>query len=621
MHDGPAQNRSSGPTQGDYAASGTWRPRPVVAHAIAVALRGLPILIGVVVGVAAARLLPRPQGLGWIAWLAAVVAASQIAVRIGERLAGRLLPLPMLLQFSLAFPDQAPSRVATALRDGNVMALRRRAREAVDQGLPGNLPEAVSTALAMISALNDHDRGTRGHSERVRAIADVIAVEMGLDRASRERLRWGALLHDMGKLTVPSAILNKAGRPSEDEWAILQRHPAEGGRILAPMAGWLGDAVHAAEQHHERWDGNGYPHGLKGEEIALSARIVAVADAVAVMTGARAYKKPLPMAAARQEITKHSGTQFDPTVVRALLAVSAGRLSKASGPLASLASVPVLGSILSAAPAIPAVVGSGVAAAAMSVGIGTVGTPLEWIQPTSTPAQLALEADRAPATVSTSITSTTTAAAPSTEAPRAPSLVFDDGDGAVLVDRTEDTVMPTAPASSTAIATTTALRPPGPSTALAPADPHAADARTATAASTTTLADPVPGPPTTPSPAAPTPVTTAPPTTVALTTTTARNPKYEEQQSPTSSTTSTTTTTPPPSGDPTVPATEPPRGPRQPTFATTTTSTTTTSSTTTTTTTPPIIATTAPSTTTTAPEPTTPPIIETTTTGPGPKKD
>jgi HD domain len=370
----------AGPTQGAEKRT-QWRPRPWLAHGVALLLRGGPITLGAAAGWASTRLLPRPSGWTWIAWFLAIAFVSNAVVRLADRYARRLVPLTALLRFSLAFPDNAPSRFAVALRAGNIERLRKKSTERPSIELPQEVDEAATTALAMVTMLNRHDRGTRGHSERVRAYAEMLAEEMSLSKEFRDRLRWGALLHDMGKLSVPAEILNKAGRPTEEEWLILQGHPAEGERILAPLAEWLGDAVHAAGQHHERWDGKGYPRGLAGNEISLSARIVAVADAFAVMTAARAYKKPLPLAVAREELTRSAGTQFDPLVVRAMLNVSVGKVSRAAGPLSSLGVAPGLSSLVNAAPAIPAMVSSGAAAVALSLGLATPGSPLEWAAP------------------------------------------------------------------------------------------------------------------------------------------------------------------------------------------------------------------------------------------------
>src|SRR5205807_10372018 len=171
-------------------------------------------------------------------------------------------------------------------------------------------------------ALTAHDRRTRGHSERVRALSELIAEELHLAPEERDRLRWASLLHDCGKVTVDSRILNKPGPLDEEEWAIMRRHPEEGARIAFPLRDWLGEWSLAIAQHHERWDGHGYPRGLTGEEISLAARIVAVADAFDVMTSARSYQGPMSTAAARTELTAMAGAQFDPAVVRAFLLVS-----------------------------------------------------------------------------------------------------------------------------------------------------------------------------------------------------------------------------------------------------------------------------------------------------------
>jgi hypothetical protein len=266
-----------------------------------------------------------------------------------DRQAKRLLPLAMMLRLSLVFPDRAPSRFSSALRSGSTKALQRAVerRESLDDFV--TTQKSAEHILELIGAVSKHDRLTRGHCERVRAYADLIGQQMGLDAESRGKLHWAALLHDVGKLNVPAEILNKKSRLTPDEWRIVRNHPAASERWLAPLRGWLGDWALAASQHHERWDGDGYPLGLKGDQISLAGRIVGVADAFDVMTAARSYKKPYPAAQARTELANNAGTQFDPKVVRAFLAVSLGKLRLVMGPLAWLANIPGLLSLTGAA--------------------------------------------------------------------------------------------------------------------------------------------------------------------------------------------------------------------------------------------------------------------------------
>ena len=131
-------------------------------------------------------------------------------------------------------------------------------------------------------------------------------------------------------------MLNKKGRLTAQEWEQIQRHPEIGARLTMPLGPWLGDWVRGVGEHHERWDGGGYPAGLRAEEISLAARIIAVADAFDVMTAARSYKDPLPAEAARAELVRCAGDQFDDRVVRAFVAVSIGRLRRVMGPSALL---------------------------------------------------------------------------------------------------------------------------------------------------------------------------------------------------------------------------------------------------------------------------------------------
>ena len=161
----------------------------------------------------------------------------------------------------------------------------------------------------------------------------------------RDRLRWSALLHDIGKMTVHPDLLNKTGELTDEDWATLRRHPLEGRRLIAPLHAWLGEWALTVEQHHENFDGTGYPFGLAGNEISLGARIVAVADSFEVMTSSRSYKSASSPSEARNELTRCAGTQFDPAVVRAFLNVSLGRLRWIIGPLSWLFDVPFVSQI------------------------------------------------------------------------------------------------------------------------------------------------------------------------------------------------------------------------------------------------------------------------------------
>ena len=268
---------------------------------------------------------------------------STIAAALAERLGKRFLPLAMLFRLSLVFPDRAPSRFAMARGAGNVRVLETRIREARENGVDPTPARAAKQILSLVAALSAHDRKTRGHSERVRAFTDLVATQLRMPEDDRDRLRWAALLHDIGKLRVPAKVLNKPGRPEPHEWETLKGHPAAGARLAAPLLAWLGPCGAAIEQHHERFDGDGYPRGLAGDEISLAARVVAVADSFEVMTAARSYKKPMSVPAARRELAACAGGQFDPAIVRAFLNVSLGRLWWTVGPASWAGVLPVLG--------------------------------------------------------------------------------------------------------------------------------------------------------------------------------------------------------------------------------------------------------------------------------------
>ncbi len=326
-------------SQADSVERRAWAPRPVVSFSIHAFVIVMPVVVGVVAVKAGMRLVDRPAG-RWalFAWVAGLMAVSVAASMGAHRSLRRFAPLAVLFKMSLVFPDEAPSRFQAALRSRTTRKLAR--RSAQDGLTPSAEQAAAENLISLMVELNRHDRLTRGHAERVRAYSVMLGEEIGLTADDLDKLNWAALVHDVGKLEVPEALLNKHGRPTGDEWAVLRTHPAAAAPYVESLRGWLGDWTLAATQHHERYDGGGYPLGLAGTDISLAGRIVAIADAFDVMTAARSYKSPLPAAQARAELTRNSGTQFDPHLVRSFLAISLGRMRTVVGPLGWLASVP-----------------------------------------------------------------------------------------------------------------------------------------------------------------------------------------------------------------------------------------------------------------------------------------
>jgi hypothetical protein len=272
-------------------------------------------------------------------WWLLVVAALSVASCLGvERGTRRLLPLAALLKLSMLFPDRAPSRFKVARQSMSIRTLRVK----VAHARTDTAAAAAEAALTLITALTAHDRRTRGHCERVRVFAELLGEQLRLPAQSRDRLRWAALLHDIGKLKVAPEILNKPSKLKTIEWDLVAQHPVVGEELLGPLIQWLGEWGTAVRQHHEKFDGTGYPDGLAGPEIGRAARIIAVVDSFEVMTAHRAYKKPMATVAARAELTRCAGTQFDPAYVRAFLAISLPRLLWAMGPGSLLMNLPML---------------------------------------------------------------------------------------------------------------------------------------------------------------------------------------------------------------------------------------------------------------------------------------
>jgi putative nucleotidyltransferase with HDIG domain len=304
----------------------------------------IPVAAGVGVAIFLSHALPRPGGfLGSALWWIGLFVASAVAASLVDRVARKMLPLAALLGLTMIFPDRAPSRFAVARQVGSIKNLEERVQHAKKHGIEDDPARAAETILTLVAALNLHDRKTRGHSERVRALTDMLADELRLDGDARDRLRWAALLHDIGKLEVEARVLNKPGKPTPDEWESLKRHPEQGARIAAPLLPWLGDWGMAIEQHHERFDGAGYPRGIAGYQLSLAGRMLTVTDSFETMTAARSYKKPMNVVRARRELARCAGSQFDPVVVRAFLNISLGRLVWQVGPASWLAQLPFVG--------------------------------------------------------------------------------------------------------------------------------------------------------------------------------------------------------------------------------------------------------------------------------------
>jgi putative nucleotidyltransferase with HDIG domain len=304
----------------------------------------VPVGAAVGVGILLGRLVAPASDLTvQVARLLVILAASAVTFLLVDRLARRLLPLATLLRLSLLFPDAAPSRFAIALRAGSPKRLQAWAQAQAAAGLDPDAGRQAETVLTLIVALGAHDRRTRGHSERVQALTDLVAQELRLDSDDTDRLRWAALLHDIGKLSVPAKVLNCPGRPSSTGLRALRRHPAEGARIAEPLASWLGEWRTAIDQHHERYDGTGYPLSLAGADISPAGRIVAVTDAFETMTAVRSYKKAMSVRDARAELVRCAGSHFDPGLVRSFLNISIGKLRRSAGVAATFAELPLVG--------------------------------------------------------------------------------------------------------------------------------------------------------------------------------------------------------------------------------------------------------------------------------------
>jgi putative two-component system response regulator len=218
--------------------------------------------------------------------------------------------------------------------------LERRVAEQADR-----IRQMSMKALETLShALEAKDENTRNHSVRVADLVTALAGSLAPgNTAFKMKLRLAALLHDIGKIGIPEAILNKPGRLEPEEYAQIQRHPVVGDTILRPMLGEDADIMAVVRNHHERWDGQGYPDRLAGEDTPLGARIAAVADAYDAMTSARPYRAGMTPEEALQILREGAGTQWDPAVVAAAVELSAAGHFRAKTQAVPSALTPDLG--------------------------------------------------------------------------------------------------------------------------------------------------------------------------------------------------------------------------------------------------------------------------------------
>lgn len=173
---------------------------------------------------------------------------------------------------------------------------------------------ALAEALAAALDAREHETGL--HSQRVACHTQVLARRFTQDTQRLQQVYWGALLHDIGKIGIPDAVLLKQGQLTQEEWLVMRTHPETGHRILASVP-FMAEAAEIVLCHEERFDGTGYPRGLSGDDIPLAARLFAVIDTLDAMTSDRPYRKGLSFDAAKMEILRMAGTQFDPLAVEA----------------------------------------------------------------------------------------------------------------------------------------------------------------------------------------------------------------------------------------------------------------------------------------------------------------
>lgn len=250
----------------------------------------------------------------WLLIAYLVPAAPQPGAHVLQGLAFVAVTGGLLYSFTARILARAAERERQAAEQ---LDRQRRALERANRAL---LASYDTTLSGWSRALDLRDRETEGHSARVTTLAVRLAQAMGISGEQLEHLRRGAMLHDIGKIGVPDAILHKPGPLADDEWAVMRKHPEFAYKLLAPID-FLRPVLDIPYCHHERWNGTGYPRGLAGEHIPLAARIFAVVDVWDALRSDRPYRRAWSHEQALHYLRMHAGILFDPNVVRTFCAL------------------------------------------------------------------------------------------------------------------------------------------------------------------------------------------------------------------------------------------------------------------------------------------------------------